>query len=73
MATRQRVKLEVYVDLDPVPGAFDSPESSRQYVHLLLQGAIPHYHPVVLVAEEGGSETPRTENTWPFSDGATDD
>lgn len=47
MATRQRVKLEVYVDLDPIPGAFHSKESARNFVDGILKANIPHYNPMV--------------------------
>ena len=44
---RERIKLEVYVDLDPVPGAFHSKESTRNHVDRILKTTIPHYNPVV--------------------------
>jgi hypothetical protein len=46
---RQRVKLEVEVDLDPVPGTFHTEESAREQIHYILLSSIPHYHPRVLI------------------------
>lgn len=44
---RKRIKLEVYVDLDPVPGFFHSKESAQRAVRNILQDRIPHYNPTV--------------------------
>lgn len=44
---RDRIKLEVYVDLDPVPGTFHSKESARNVVDRILKESIPHYNPTV--------------------------
>jgi hypothetical protein len=49
---RTRIKLEVYVDLDPVPGAFHTKESAQNGIRTILNGAIPHYNPVVSIAKE---------------------
>jgi hypothetical protein len=49
---RTRIKLEVYLDLDPVPGAFHTKESAQHHVKTLLNGAIPHYNPRVLITKE---------------------
>jgi hypothetical protein len=50
----KRVKLEVYVDLDPVPGAFHSVDSARNVVGDILQNSIPHYNPTVSVGINPG-------------------
>jgi hypothetical protein len=49
---RIRIKLDVYVDLDPVPGAFHTKESAQTIVRNILDGAIPHYNPLVSIAKE---------------------
>ena len=41
--------LQVIVNLDPVPGTFDSEESAREQVLAILRGSIPHYHPQVMI------------------------
>ena len=46
---KTRIKLAVYVDLDPVPGEFHTAESTQHHVRNLLQGAIPHYNPMVSI------------------------
>jgi hypothetical protein len=46
---RKRVKLAVYVDLDPVPGTFHSAESAQNTVRRLLKQSIPHYNPLVSI------------------------
>lgn len=53
---RTRIKLEVYVDLDPIPGAFHSVDSARNSVGALLYNAIPHYNPVVSVGKDNSVE-----------------
>ena len=49
---RTRIKLDVYVDLDPVPGTFHTKESAQNVVRNILNGAISHYNPVVSIAKE---------------------
>lgn len=46
---RQRIKLEVYVDLDPAPGTFHTKESARDWVEAILTERIAHYTPTVLI------------------------
>lgn len=48
---RERVLLEVLVDLDPVPGTFHTPESARDAVQAILLNSVPHYTPVVIIAK----------------------
>lgn len=48
---RTRVRLDVYVDLDPVPGAFHSMDSARNCVGAILRNGIPQYNPLVSVGE----------------------
>ena len=43
----ERIMLEVYVDLDPIPGEFHSKENARMVVQQILRERIPHYHPNV--------------------------
>jgi len=47
MWERTRIKLEVYVELDGVPGTFHTKESARQIVEAILKQQIPHYNPSV--------------------------
>lgn len=47
-----RVKLEVWVNLDPVPGNFHSKESAANNVRNILRDAIPHYNPTVSTTSE---------------------
>jgi hypothetical protein len=49
---RTRIKLEVYVDLDPTPGAMHEPEDARHAVGMILNDRIPHYHPSVRLEEK---------------------
>lgn len=44
--------LTVYVNLDPVPGIFNTPESAREAVESLLKRTIPHYNPQVYVSKD---------------------
>ena len=44
---RERIRLEVEVDLDPVPGTFHTKESARDTTARILMEMIPHYHPAV--------------------------
>lgn len=43
----ERIKLDVYVDLDPTPGPMHSVESAQNIVRGVLIGAMPHYKPMV--------------------------
>ncbi len=47
-----RIKLEVYVDLDPFPGAFHTKEDARNRINAMLQDRIPHYNPTVNYPQE---------------------
>lgn len=47
--SRTRIKLAVYVDLDPMPGTFHSAESARNAVNGLLHQNVPHYKPLVSI------------------------
>jgi hypothetical protein len=44
---RERVLLEVWVDLDPIPGTFHTKESARNVVANILETQIHHYQPLV--------------------------
>jgi len=44
---QNRIKLEVYVTLDPMPGTFHSKESARNVVDAILKERIGHYNPIV--------------------------
>lgn len=47
---QNRVKLEILVDLDDMPGAFHTKESAALHVEAMLLSRIPHYNPIVLPA-----------------------
>lgn len=47
-----KVKLQVEVDLDPIPGAFHTKEQARRDVAIMLTMQIPHYNPVVTIIED---------------------
>ena len=49
---RTRVTLLLTVDLDPVPGEFNTRESWKRQLQHRFQDMVPHYHPVVEVGEE---------------------
>lgn len=49
---RDRVRLVVCVDLDPMPGAMHTPKSAMELVFAILNDRIPHYNPAVEVIEE---------------------
>jgi len=48
---RPKSRLVVEIDLDPVPGWGNSPEDHRALVQRLLNDAVPHYHPTVVIEE----------------------
>lgn len=47
MARRKRVKLEVEIDLDPVPGEFHTDKSARDAIRIVLYHRFGHYNPTV--------------------------
>jgi hypothetical protein len=49
---RKRINLVVEVDLDPMPGAFYTPESAQRILQNYLLQAIGHYNPVVTLEED---------------------
>ena len=49
---RRRIKLEVWVDLDNVPGTFHTKDSARNVVANLLNQSIDHYNPMVSTTNE---------------------
>jgi hypothetical protein len=49
---RERIMIEVAVDLDPVPGTFHTQESAVESIQAILLSSIPHYNPVVFPQEE---------------------
>lgn len=53
---RTRIKLAVYVDLDPMPGVFHSAESARHGVASILMGQIEHYKPTVSIESYDSSQ-----------------
>lgn len=50
--SRERILLEVIVDLDPMPGTFHTEASVVECLQALLLSSIGHYNPVVLVAPQ---------------------
>jgi hypothetical protein len=55
---RTRIKLAVYVDLDPVPGNFHSADSARNAIANMLDARIPHYNPMVSIESYDTSKHP---------------
>lgn len=49
--TREKVTMTVSVQLDPVPGAFHTPESARAIVEAILANQIGHYLPLVYLTD----------------------
>lgn len=43
---KKRIKLVLWVDLDPIPGAFHTPESAKECCESILKNSIPHYNPM---------------------------
>jgi hypothetical protein len=58
MPDRKRVALVVWVDLDPVPGAFHEPVNARNHVQALLNLSVPHYNPRVLIDHSLSNQEP---------------
>jgi hypothetical protein len=46
---KTRIKLGVYLNLDPIPGAFHTADNARNHVAHMLRDSIEHYDPVVSV------------------------
>ena len=44
-----RVPIVVFLNLDPVPGAFSDEESCREHIEDALKQVIPHYKPKAYV------------------------
>lgn len=53
---RTRIKLAIYVDLDPTPGIFHSAESAAAQIRNDLMRMIPHYNPLVSIESYDTSE-----------------
>lgn len=49
---RIRKAFLVFVDLDPVPGTMNTPESATFALENILRSMIPHYNPHVTLAPE---------------------
>lgn len=47
-----RVKLEVWVNLDPTPGRFHSKESAKNVISGILLDRLGHYNPMVSVTSD---------------------
>lgn len=48
---RERIKLIVEVDCDPVPGWGNDPQDYVKHIERLLEQTIPHYNPVVTLSQ----------------------
>lgn len=48
---RNRVRMMVEVDLDPIPGAFNTEEDHRDRLLADLKYKFPHYNPAVEIVE----------------------
>lgn len=49
---RERVMLEVHIDLDDVPGVFDCEEDFRRVIEVHLKRMFPWYNPEVKIPEK---------------------
>lgn len=45
---RKKVCIEVWVELDPVPGTMHTAESARETLQTILTNSIGHYNPQVV-------------------------
>lgn len=54
---RVRIKLSVYIDLDPVPGNMHSAESAHNNVRFILQQTFEAYNPTVSLESSDTSKT----------------
>lgn len=45
----ERIELSVLINLDPMPGAFHTPEQARQTIEATLLTRLGHYEPIVLL------------------------
>lgn len=61
MADLKRIKLEVYVNLDPTPGTFHTGDSALAVITSLLDSAMPHYKPEVRLVRN----VPKTDKNSP--------
>jgi hypothetical protein len=52
---KRRSRLIVEINLDPVPGWGDNAEDHRALVQRLLDDAVGHYHPTVIIAEDNAT------------------
>lgn len=43
-----QIRLTVVVNLDPVPGAFHTPESAEEIVQAVLNSSLSQYYPLVI-------------------------
>lgn len=48
---RERIALIIFVDLDPVPGEFNTRESWKRQLQGAMNGMVSHYHPQVEVGD----------------------
>lgn len=53
----KRIPVIVYVDLDPIPGAFHTEESAVNNIRGILESSIPHYNPTTAFAPESLRDT----------------
>lgn len=49
---RTRIKLALYVDLDPVPGAMHTAENAASVIQNMLDTSIGHYNPAVMLVSD---------------------
>jgi hypothetical protein len=48
---RERVMLNVMINLDPVPGTMHTAESAQESIQAILLSSVGHYDPVVVIAD----------------------
>lgn len=49
---RTRIKLAVYIDLDPVPGTMHTAENARGVIQNMLNAGVGHYNPHVQIVSD---------------------
>lgn len=54
LSGRNRSRLLVEIDLDPVPGWGNTPEDHQRWLQQYLTGAIGHYNPTVTISSQSG-------------------
>lgn len=70
---RTRIRLGVYVDLDPMPGAFHTVQSAKSHMLSVLGQAIGHYNPSVVIDSRDVSKAPHNPPAEGLLEGVLDE